>query len=314
MNPYPYSVIIPSVGRKSLLRAVTSVITQTIPPQEVIVVGHNLPKTDLLNLDFPGLRIIETLVPQAAGKNRQDGTSLVQTPYIAYLDDDDYWLPEKTEKQFEIMSGDQDLILYNCRARIKSNFGEFDWPRKLIKENVSVIEYLFGDINFMPGDRFFPTTGYFMKTDIALKLGWQEIEHDDWDFIFRAQAEGMKFVMHADTLVVIDQRGSGSSRSGSNPWPSRFLTMHSQQMTREELRNFLAGVTLQRALNSGSWLAVLKTLIKILELGFWKKSTLVAMIRVLRIRNVFRIRKIYLRSWSENIFKAFDSGTTFKKS
>jgi len=314
MNLYSYSVIIPSIGRKILLRAVTSVINQTIPPQEVIVVGHNLPKTDLLKLDFPGLRIIETLDPQTASKNRQVGTSLVQTPYIAYLDDDDYWLPEKTEKQFEIMSGDQDLIIYNCRARIKSNFGEFDWPRKLIKENISVIEYLFGDINFIPGDSFFPITGYFMKTDIALKLGWREIDHDDWDFIFRAQAEGIKFVMHADTLVVIDQTGSGESRNRSNPWPPRFLTMHSQQMTGDQFRNFLAGVTLQRALNSGSGVTVLKILIKILELGFWKKSTLIAMIRVLRIRNVFRIRKIYLRLRSEYIFKAFDSGKTFKKS
>jgi len=153
-----------------------------------------------------------------------------------------------------------------------------------------------------------------MKTDIALKLGWREIDHDDWDFIFRAQAEGIKFVMHADTLVVIDQTGSGESRNRSNPWPPRFLTMHSQQMTGDQFRNFLAGVTLQRALNSGSGVTVLKILIKILELGFWKKSTLIAMIRVLRIRNVFRIRKIYLRLRSEYIFKAFDSGKTFKKS
>lgn len=106
MSGYPtISTIIPVYnGERFLAAAIESVLQQTLPPDEIIVVddgstddgaalvaGMSLPPTTELIL------VRQPNQGPAAARNR--GIALACAELIAFLDADDLWLPEKLERQ-----------------------------------------------------------------------------------------------------------------------------------------------------------------------------------------------------------------------
>ena len=95
------SVVIPAYNRSGLLtRALDSVRAQTHPAAEVVVVddGSNDGTGDLVRTRYPQVRlIIQENRGVSAARNR--GISESHHPWIAFLDSDDAWLPEKLELQ-----------------------------------------------------------------------------------------------------------------------------------------------------------------------------------------------------------------------
>ena len=100
-NPL-FSVIIPSFNRSNLLmEAASSVLDQTFSDYELIIVDDG--STDdtadrVRDLSSRGVRYIrqENRGPSTA---RNEGARFARGRYLAFLDSDDLWLPEKLEKQ-----------------------------------------------------------------------------------------------------------------------------------------------------------------------------------------------------------------------
>lgn len=102
------SVIIPTYKRCDMLvRAIESVVNQTYRNIEIIVVNDNIPGDEFSMLLYDEMKKItdERLVFVEQKKHingaaaRNYGIKLAKGEYIAFLDDDDYWLPEKLENQ-----------------------------------------------------------------------------------------------------------------------------------------------------------------------------------------------------------------------
>ncbi len=96
------SVIIPTHNRrKSLTRAVESVQAQTVRDWELLIVddgsGDGTDK-DWSNPDDSRVRYLRT-ENQGVSAARNLGIRLADSPWIAFLDSDDYWLPRKLETQ-----------------------------------------------------------------------------------------------------------------------------------------------------------------------------------------------------------------------
>ncbi|MCT8158635.1 glycosyltransferase family 2 protein [Pseudoruegeria sp. SHC-113] len=96
------SVVIPTCNRPDLLvEAVQSAVAQTLPVHEIIVVD------DASDMDMqPALETFGDIVryerlAQKGGANvaRNRGIALASGELIAFLDDDDIWLPDKLELQ-----------------------------------------------------------------------------------------------------------------------------------------------------------------------------------------------------------------------
>ena len=96
-----YSVVIPTYNRaKVLARALDSVLSQTVKAAEVIVVddGSNDQTQALIANDYPNVIVISQ-DNQGVSAARNSGFNKVTTEWVALLDSDDEWLPQKMEMQ-----------------------------------------------------------------------------------------------------------------------------------------------------------------------------------------------------------------------
>lgn len=103
-------------GTSCLSRAISSVLDQTVPPIEIIIVDggtdeHRKNTTELMNnIGSPvPIRIVgrnNMRAPEA----RNLGASECKGEYIAFLDDDDEWYPDKLKNQLSLAEGLPALI------------------------------------------------------------------------------------------------------------------------------------------------------------------------------------------------------------
>lgn len=98
------SVIIPTFNRaKKVVRAITSVLYQTFDDFEIIVVDDgSTDGTKKAVIQF-GRKITYTVHASNLGVSaaRNTGIKRSSAPFIAFLDSDDYWLPQKLRVQMD---------------------------------------------------------------------------------------------------------------------------------------------------------------------------------------------------------------------
>ncbi|MGE5611650.1 MAG: glycosyltransferase family 2 protein [Bacillota bacterium] len=104
MSPF-ISVIIPAYrSAKTIGRAVDSVLAQTRPPDEVLIIDDGSPD-DLARAVEPYRRQV-TIIRQpntGASAARNRGIDAAQGDLIAFLDADDFWEPMKLECQLDVL-------------------------------------------------------------------------------------------------------------------------------------------------------------------------------------------------------------------
>ena len=114
------SVVIPAFNRaRVVLRAVNSARNQTYLVHEIIVVDDC--STDgtaelVEAVDDPRVRVIRNEVNSGACKSRNVGIKAATGEYIALLDSDDEWFPEKIEKQMSALDSSTADVC-TCRFR-----------------------------------------------------------------------------------------------------------------------------------------------------------------------------------------------------
>lgn len=99
------SAIIPTYNRSAFLReAVASVISQSYPVLEIIVVddGSSEDIEQALSDIVGPIKVVRHPQNRGHSSARNTGIKAAQGDYIAFLDSDDLWLPEKLEVQMKI--------------------------------------------------------------------------------------------------------------------------------------------------------------------------------------------------------------------
>ena len=104
------SVIIPTYNRKhTLQRAIDSVLAQTFKPFEIIIVddGSKDGTKEWLLQNYPSVQYIHQ-PNNGVSSARNKGIQISQGSWIALLDSDDEWMPEKLEYQSRFLEMNRD--------------------------------------------------------------------------------------------------------------------------------------------------------------------------------------------------------------
>ena len=188
MNTAPMvSVIIPTHNRAELLpRSVDSVLTQTYDNYEILIVDDGSSDTTQEVADsFADSRIRYVRREQSGGASaaRNTGIRNVRGEYIAFLDDDDEWLPRKLERQVALLDSSPPEVglVYGWVDIVSDPTGEVTQKYR----------------NTMQGDVFDilvamrtpgPTSVLMVRASVAREVrGFDESlpRHNDIDFICR---------------------------------------------------------------------------------------------------------------------------------
>jgi len=101
------SVVIPTFNRKEkLIRAINSVLNQTYQDFEIIIIDDcSKDKTFGVVKKIDDDRIIYSRNKKNLGgsASRNRGVSMAKGEYVAFLDDDDLWMPNKLEEQMSVI-------------------------------------------------------------------------------------------------------------------------------------------------------------------------------------------------------------------
>ncbi|MEH3032539.1 MAG: glycosyltransferase family 2 protein [Aeromicrobium erythreum] len=122
MSGLPVSVVVPTHRRPELLReAVQSVVTQDHDGEiEVLVVFDACPP-ELPDVDLPPgrtLRALENERTRGLAGARNTGVLAARHDLVAFLDDDDTWLPGKLEAQLELLGSDPEARLVGTAMQV----------------------------------------------------------------------------------------------------------------------------------------------------------------------------------------------------
>ena len=118
------SVVIPSYnGAETLFQAIDSVLCQTTKtPLEILVIDDNSTDDTMEKMGRYGendrVRYIRNETNKGASASRNRGVQLAKGDYIAFLDADDYWDPEKLEKQEKALAKTGDVLCCTGRELI----------------------------------------------------------------------------------------------------------------------------------------------------------------------------------------------------
>jgi glycosyltransferase involved in cell wall biosynthesis len=123
-NKITVSVIIPVFNRATIIcRAIDSVLQQTSPVNEIIVVNDgstdNLAKT--LQQKYPSIQILHQK-NQGVSVARNNGIKMAKSNYIALLDSDDEWHRDKISKQVAQIKNDNRIdLIHNNEIWYRNN-------------------------------------------------------------------------------------------------------------------------------------------------------------------------------------------------
>lgn len=181
------SVIIPTYNRADLLpRAVNSVLSQTYQDYEIIIVDDcsSDPTPEVIaNFDGCCIRSLRHNKTKKASAARNTGIANARGEYIAFLDDDDEWLPTYLERQVAILDSSPPSVgLVYCWVDMVE-----DSTGKSMPSSRSIIA---GDILDdslalnIPGQ----TSVWTVRSSVAQSIGGFDenlTRYDDADFICR---------------------------------------------------------------------------------------------------------------------------------
>lgn len=248
------SVIITSMGKEILKRSIKSVLEQTYTNIEIIVVVDNsLLFTDNITKN---VKVISACEAHNANKSRNIGIGEAKGEYIALLDDDDLWHPDKIRNQVEQMKSAHKkgyYFSYVQTALIKQ--GVIDahaYPKRGIKKNEKILNYFFGHSKgFIQSSSFFGDSQLFKINRFDEKV----TKHQDWDWLINAQKLpdlNIDFIPHVLTYYTVNSVGTSVGTKQRWKYSEQWFANYQDTVTEYAKANFYSKIILRSLLYDNS--------------------------------------------------------------
>jgi glycosyltransferase involved in cell wall biosynthesis len=257
------SVIIPTLDRpKLLLRAIGSVLCQTHRDLEVIVVADRPdPETAsaVQSVEDSRVRLVLNPHPSTAAAARNAGADHASGEWLAFLDDDDEWLPNKLERQLAFASV-RGPALVSCLSRVVTPSATYTWPQVIYDNSGPIDEYLFDRRALFRGTGMIQSSSFLLPRWLFDKVRFNvESAHDDWEFVLRLSKQaGARIETVPEVLVVLyieEQRPTYTTRTWSWSRSLKWLESIRPILTRRAFSGICLGVIGSRAAQEGCYTA-----------------------------------------------------------
>jgi glycosyltransferase involved in cell wall biosynthesis len=209
------SVILPTHNRAvSLITSVQSVLNQTIQDFELFIIDDASTDSTLqteASLKDPRITAIRLDKNEGGGNARNAGIFKSTGEYIAFIDDDDQWLPEKLQIQIAFME-QQHLDLSYCATK-KSHWSRFAGQVRFNRPRSDNLRKAIMQDNFIG-----PTSSIIVRRENALAINGFDPQLpalQDWDFYIRLINQGVRVLGINQPLVSYNKLDENSSISRS---------------------------------------------------------------------------------------------------
>jgi glycosyltransferase involved in cell wall biosynthesis len=302
------SVVIPTLRRPALiLRALKSVFAQTYRDIEIVVVVDGPDDETIAALqavDDPRLSIVVNPRSMTAAGARNIGVAHAKGEWVAFLDDDDEWLPEKLEKQIAASRG-RESVLVSCRSRVVTPTATYIWPEVAYDNAEPLDEYLFDRRGPFAGSAWLQTSSFFLARALIMKAPFRvPSQHDDWDFVLHLSKQ-LNVTMETvpETLVVIHAEEERPSLSRVGGWRASLSWLDSvkSMMTARGYSGFCLVVVGPRAASEGAYAAFFPLLYRAFKNGSPRPWQLAAYLAFWLVPQPLRRR---LRAWFRGVTPA----------
>ena len=223
MTARGFSVVIPTHNRPALLlRAIDSVLTQERVADEIIVVDNGTLRVQADRLPS-GVHLIEAPANIGASQARNIGVSAATGAFIAFLDDDDRWMPQYLAAVAGASASHPNAGLFVGALHVELNSGTMPWkvPRalpattSLLRRNPGV-----GGTNLT------------VRRSVFLELGGFDAQlpaSEDVDFLIRASQARAEIVFVEQAIALFTNNSDGPRLTNlptlmTGKW--RFLAKH----------------------------------------------------------------------------------------
>ena len=210
------SVLIPTYNRQAhVVRAVDSVLAQTAPVDEIIVIddGSTDGTSEAIRRQYgPRVRVLQQ-ENQGVSAARNYGIREARGEWIAFLDSDDFWLPTKIERQVEALTALGGGFGLCFTDNIFS--GNSDLRQSMFQENGFSCVSKFGQLEEPATYILAEREPFYTSSLLVLRALLREpdnfddavVMREDTDLIFRLCFR-THFCFASESLVVVDRAPS----------------------------------------------------------------------------------------------------------
>lgn len=214
------SVIMPAYNAEPFVEeAIASVIAQTVTDWELIVID-DCSKDDTFSVaqrvigDEPRIRLLRNEKNSGVSETRNRGIDLSAGRYIAFLDSDDIWHPEKLEKQLAKLRETGAAICY-CSYGIIDISGEKIKADYLVPETAEYADIL--------KENYMQCSAMLIREDVVKKFRFNtEFFHEDYILGLDMLRSGEKAVGCKELLLnwryLENSRSFNKKKSAVNRW------------------------------------------------------------------------------------------------
>jgi glycosyltransferase involved in cell wall biosynthesis len=261
------SAVIPTRGRPELLmRAVRSVLAQTLEQLEaVVVIDGKDPATEhelkILAQEDKRIRVVALAESIGGSAARNRGVQHALGEWIAFLDDDDEWLPNKLQAQLAAVSNARTFaVIGTCKIIARTPGNDYVWPRRLPEPGEKIADYLLSRRTLSRGEGSIQTSTFFVHRSLILAhpFKYGQLKHQDTEWLLRVgMLPGIEVLFVNEVLAIhyIEEERSSVSSKSNWRYSLAWLRTDRHLFTPRALTGFAFHQIAPEAAEQGDWRA-----------------------------------------------------------